>query len=99
MDKGYRMVEGKLTLVELDGCATCGNTSGTFKIIGDKRYCVRKCQREGLRDSAKTTFPFTTNHLDGKPTEVQSLRHLRKLEAAHGVQSAAYNMDSQNLDR
>lgn len=93
------MVDGELKLVELDGCSICGNTSGTFKIVGSKKYCVGKCCSERKRDGAKTTFPFTTTHFDGKPVEVQSLRQLRKLESAYGVQSAAYNQDFKNLDR
>jgi hypothetical protein len=46
-------------------------------------------------------FPFTTSNI-GKdpnhPIEVQSLRHLRKLEAQHGVQSVAWNMNEKNLN-
>jgi len=47
----------------------------------------------------KNVFPFVTFGIAGKPgnVEVQSLRHLRKLEAEHGVQSVAFNQDSKNF--
>ena len=41
-------------------------------------------------------FPFTTMNLADQPgveIKVQSLRHLRELEARHGVQSHAFNVD------
>lgn len=53
-----------------------------------------KCLKPGTGgDRIISTFPFTATHLtgDGSPVEVQSLRHLRKLEREHGVQSGAYN--------
>ena len=45
-------------------------------------------------------FPFVTFGIDDKPgnVEVQSLRHLRKLEAQFGVQSVAFNQDSKNFE-
>lgn len=93
------MVDGKLTEVELEGCADCGNTAGTFKIISGKRYCAGKCAPFDKPRSSKGTFPFTTSNFDGKPVEVQSLRHLRKLESAHGVHCAPYAWNANNLDR
>lgn len=44
-------------------------------------------------------FPYTTFGIGNVPgnVEVQSLRHLRKLEAQHGVQSVAFNQDEKNF--
>lgn len=44
-----------------------------------------------------TTFPFSTQNVNGEPITVNSLRHLRKLEREHGVQFHAYNVDEKNF--
>lgn len=82
-------------------CAICNTTVGRFRHVGGGKYVhVPKCSGgDKVRDAAKSTFPFTTTNLNGDSVTVQSMRHLRKLENEHGVQSAAYNMDSANLDR
>jgi len=43
-------------------------------------------------------FPYVTQNLGDSPhpIKVESLRHLRKLEAKYGVENVAYNWDSQN---
>lgn len=44
-------------------------------------------------------FPYTTFGIGDRPgnIEVQSMRHLRKLEKQYGVQSVAFNQDSKNF--
>jgi hypothetical protein len=76
-------------------CAACGETGGRFIFRGDKYYHADRCTKPaGMRDTAKSIFPYTTFHIsdpnDG-PTVVQSLRHLRQLENAHGVASDPFN--------
>lgn len=82
-------------------CCDCGATVGTFTWVGDDRYKCQQCRRGVANpNGARSTFPFTADHIvTGQKIEVQSLRHLRKLEAQHGVQSTAYNMDSKNFER
>lgn len=79
-------------------CTRCGNTGGRFRLRGDGWVCVPNCAVDGNRDSARSTFPFTTTHIgtDGQPIVVESMRHLRKLENAYGVHSSVYNNDSGN---
>jgi len=82
-------------------CAICHEKVGRFRYVGGGKYVhVPKCSGgDKVRDTAKSTFPFTTSNLSGEPVTVQSMRHLRKLENEHGVQSAAYNLDSSNFER
>ena len=79
-------------------CSRCGSTGGRFRLRGDGWVCVPGCSVEGNRDSARSTFPFTTTNIDGsgKPLEVQNLRHLRYLEREYGVNSIAYNQNVSN---
>lgn len=84
-------------------CAVCGESGGMFRYRPGKDDYVHTpgCDKSfvGTRDTARSTFPFTTSNMssDGQPVTVQSMRHLRKLENAHGVGSVAYNMDRSNF--
>jgi hypothetical protein len=78
-------------------CAVCGENGGKL-ILRGKHYIHDKCTGGvKMRDTAKNLFPLTTMHLSDDPTRgpitVNSLHHLRKLEAEHGVQSYAFNYD------
>jgi hypothetical protein len=74
-------------------CRGCGEKNMMrYKIVpGAGDFCYN-CAPRAKRDP-KSTFPFVTTNISGKSIEVQSLRHLRQLEAQHGVQSFAYNQD------
>jgi hypothetical protein len=39
-------------------------------------------------------FPFTVNHVDGKPMVIESLNHLRQVENRYGVVFSAFNKDN-----
>jgi len=41
-------------------------------------------------------FPFTVNHVNGKPMVIESLAHLRKVESTYGVAFSAFNKDNIN---
>lgn len=41
-------------------------------------------------------FPYTLNHVDGKPMVIESLAHLRKVEQRFGVAFSAFNKDNIN---
>jgi len=80
-------------------CSKCGEHGGKFVFRGDK-YTHESCLSGArTRDTSKSVFPFTTMNIgggvDSPPQEitVQSLHHLRQLEAQHGVQSYPFNYD------
>jgi hypothetical protein len=81
-------------------CARCGDGGGRMIFRGDKYYHVNRCTASTKhRDSAKSTFPFTTTQIAGPgqaPIEVKSMRHLRQLESSYGVSSDVYNNDRSN---
>lgn len=74
-------------------CVRCKREVFSYQVIPGEGDVCFTCAKRGRGDRRLTTFPFTTTHItgDGSPVEVQSLRHLRKLEAEYGVQSGAYN--------
>lgn len=76
-------------------CHACGSTGGRFTLRGENWYCAPSCMKSsGYRDTAKSTFPFTTSHLAGPndgPITVQNLRHLRKLENHYGAVAEVYS--------
>lgn len=41
-------------------------------------------------------FPFTVNHVDGKPMVIESMQHLRRVERTYGVAFSAFNKDNIN---
>jgi len=80
-----------------DGCKT--EVYRARWVEADKWLC-RRCD-PGMDVSSNVPgalFPFTTTNFDGKKVEVQSLRHLRKLESKYGMQSVAFNTNSNNFD-
>jgi hypothetical protein len=44
-------------------------------------------------DNRRPVFPFVTPHISGKPIEVQSLSHARRLERQYGVVLSAFSQD------
>lgn len=88
-------------------CCECGGDGGELRFIGNDpmtkkaRYKCLKCRKgDGNRDAAKSTFPFTAEHIvPGQSIEVQSIYHLRKLEAQYGIQSSAYNDEERHWAR
>jgi hypothetical protein len=52
----------------------------------------------GGRYSSRTSniFPFTVNHVDGKPMVINDLQHLRQVEQRHGVVFSAFSKDNIN---
>ena len=79
-------------------CTGCEREVFRYRVIPGVGDFCKKCQQRlpveatGDRTRVKSTFPFTTTHLgNGSPVEVESLRHLRKLENRHGVSSVVYN--------
>ncbi len=73
-----------------------------FPKPGQKVELCRRCARGGSPNVSGVGFPFTTAHIGDdprKPITVNSLYHLRKLEARHGVASAAYNLNERSMER
>ena len=80
-------------------CAACGETGGVFTWRGGKWYHKHRCVAvQGMRDTARSTFPFTATHLrtpsEGGPIEVQNLRQLRQLENQYGAVAEVYSNDT-----
>lgn len=104
MGKAWREINGRVQLVEVDGCSNCGATDGTFRIVDGKRFCVPKCARpDQSPDKAKNLWNFSTMNISDNPNhgpiEVKSLRHLRQLENQFGVASVVGNMSSKDWER
>jgi hypothetical protein len=61
--------------------------------------CLKCAPPQSVLNVSGSMFPYTAFGIGNgpKPVVVQSLRHLRKLEAKHGVQSVAFNQNSQNF--
>lgn len=49
-----------------------------------------------LPNNAKSAFDFVTTTINGKPTHVQGIRHLERLEKEHGCSSVVLNCDRSN---
>jgi hypothetical protein len=82
-------------------CDSCGKESLRSRfLVEEKKWVCKGCDPGvgGTPNVSGSIFPFVTTHVAGKmqKIQVQSLRHLRKLEAQHGVQSVAFNVDSKN---
>lgn len=78
-------------------CEGCDREVFRSRFDGEssKWFCL-DCH-PGMGDStAAPGFPFTTSNFNGKPVEVSSMRHLRRLEKQHGMNSVAYNMNESN---
>lgn len=77
-------------------CAACGEGGGSFVFRGEKWFHSKGCTSTvKMRDQAKSTFPFTAQHLrppsEGGPVQVNNMRQLRQLENRYGVASDPYN--------
>lgn len=46
------------------------------------------------RTGRSTLFPFTVNHVDGKPMVIESLNQLRNVERDYGVVFTAFSRDN-----
>ena len=81
-------------------CSICGESGGRFVLRGKKWLHKRNCAPVAKRrDTAFSTFPFTTSNIrdvNEGPVTVESMRHLRQLEKEYGVSSDAYNNDQSN---
>lgn len=80
-------------------CDGCKGEVFRARWVADKWFCKRCDPGMDVNSNVPgSLFPFTTKNFDGHKTEVQSLRHLRKLEAQHGMHSVAFNTNSKNFD-
>jgi hypothetical protein len=79
-------------------CAGCKEKVMRAKWVEGQGWFCLKCAPRGPIQPG-SVFPFTTFGIGDKPgnIEVQSLRHLRKLEAQFGVNSVAFNQDEKNF--
>jgi hypothetical protein len=82
-------------------CDSCGREVFRARLLEEtKEWVCKECDPggRGTPNIQGSVFPFTTMHIAGstQKVRVQSLRHLRQLEAKHGVQSVAFNVDSKN---
>jgi hypothetical protein len=81
-------------------CDGCKAEVTRARWITDEQWLCRQCD-PGMEVSSNVSgamFPYVTSNLNGEKIQVQSLRHLRKLESQFGMQNAAFNMDSHNFD-
>src|SRR5438132_405940 len=68
-------------------------------VESDGWYCLDCSQGPKLVANVPgNLFPYYSSNIGDHPypMKVKSLRHLRKLEAIHGVQSVAWNYDQRN---
>lgn len=82
-------------------CAGCKEEVFRSKFHTDSKkwFCNPCYPGEGkIATVPGAMFPYSTTNLTGKPVMVQSLRHLRKLEAQSGVHSVAFNQNSNHFD-
>lgn len=82
-------------------CQTCGEVE---QHVVCSMYAIPACKCGGERAIATFTrtyspsgvFPFTVNHVTGKPMTIESMAHLRKVERDYGVAFSAFNKDNIN---
>lgn len=80
-------------------CPSCDKTAENVQC---SMYDIPKCECGGerfltsSRMGRSTMFPFTLNHVDGKPMTIESLHHLRQVEKSYGVVFSAFNKDNVN---
>lgn len=84
-------------------CDFCKEEVHRARNVAPDKWACKNCDpgTYGTVNITGSTFPFTTTNLTkdpNKPVVVQSLRHLRQLEAQHGVHSIAYNYNERNFD-
>lgn len=77
---------------------------GKFTFVEGKWYCEECAPLMKMPEyHGDSLFAMSSMHISDNPNQgavrVNSLHHLRKLEAKHGVQSVAANMDQKNWGR
>lgn len=78
----------------------CGKEVQRAKYVDGIGWLCWDCAPRVRMDSVPgRMFPHVAFGIDNKPggIKVQSLRHLRRLEAKYGVQSVAFNQDEKNF--
>lgn len=73
-------------------CERCG----TELLIGMYPFCKGTPEGHGSVYAKTAGFPFTVNHVDGKPMVIESMQHLRKVERDFGVVFSAFSHSSTN---
>lgn len=68
-------------------CPKCG----THIFIGMFPFCSGDPSDHGAVSPKTAGFPFTVNHVDGKPMVIESMQHLRKVESKYGVVFSAFS--------
>lgn len=63
--------------------------------IGMYPYCRNNPADHGTVYSKTAAFPFTVNHVDGKPMVIESLGHLRSVEKKYGVVFSAFSKSNE----
>lgn len=75
---------------------------GKFIWRGAEPFCEECLRPKAVMNEGENRWSFETMNMgsdpNAGPVKVQSLRHLRQLEAQHGVVSVAANMDHRNWD-
>lgn len=89
-------------------CPACQHEFDDFCTVSvrDREVRCEKCdtptERVWRPGGARKTgiFPYVTTHLtgDGKPIEIESLAHLRRLERQYGVKATAFSDHRSNWD-
>lgn len=83
-------------------CSVCKKDTYRYRVAEDGSIrCLKTCVTASRMGRRLSTFPFTTTNLSDRPGEevvVNNLSHLRRLEAQHGTQSWAYNMNNPEGD-
>lgn len=76
-------------------CPKCG----TQLIVGCFPFCRGNPEDHGYVYGKTSIFPYTVNHVDGKPMVIQDLAHLRRVERDFGVVFSAFShASSDNID-
>lgn len=76
----------------MENCPKCG----TELVIGSFPFCKGDPADHGATYAKTAIFPYTVNHVDGKPMVIESLQHLRKVEKQYGVVFSAFSHASTN---
>lgn len=75
-------------------CPSCGHQLA----VGEYPFCKGREDDHITRRARPHNgiFPFTLPHIDGKPMEITSIDHLRKVERQYGVVLSAFSKESIN---
>lgn len=69
-------------------CDRCGHDV----LPGEWPFCDHQSIQRGTHKT--DIFPYTINHVDGKPMTIESLAHARRVEKQYGVVFSAFNKDN-----